>query len=64
MGCKSKVQRIDRKDNRQYYIMCPTALAEALELEKGETIEWSIKSKDRIIIKREIQLKKKEKQEK
>lgn len=59
MGYKSKVQRIDRrgKDNRQYYIMCPAALAEALEIEKGEAIEWIIESKDRIIMKRELKLK-------
>jgi bifunctional DNA-binding transcriptional regulator/antitoxin component of YhaV-PrlF toxin-antitoxin module len=52
MGYKTRVQRIDRKDNRQYYLMCPTALAEALELEKGEEIEWVIERKDYIVLKR------------
>ena len=58
MGYKTKVQRIDRKDNRQYYIMCPAALAEALELQKGEEIEWIIESKDIIKIKRELRMRK------
>lgn len=59
MGYKTKVQRIDRKNNRQYYIMCPAALAESLELRKGEDIEWIIESKDTIKIKRSLRLRKK-----
>lgn len=55
MGYKTKVQRIERKnkDNRQYYIMCPVALAESLELQKGEDIEWIIENRNTIILKRE-----------
>ena len=59
MGYKTRVQRIDRKDNRQYYLMCPTALAEALELEKGEEIEWVIERKDLIVLKRTVAVKEK-----
>jgi hypothetical protein len=43
MGYESKVQVIQRGEkNRQFYLMCPAALAEALELEKGEQIEWVV----------------------
>jgi bifunctional DNA-binding transcriptional regulator/antitoxin component of YhaV-PrlF toxin-antitoxin module len=43
MGYESKVQVIQRGDkNRQFYLMCPAPLAEALELEKGERIEWVV----------------------
>ena len=52
MGYKTRVQRIDRGKNRQYYIMCPAALAESLELRKGEDIEWIIENKYNLQIKR------------
>jgi hypothetical protein len=43
MGYESKVQVIQRGNkNRQFYLICPAALAEALELEKGERIEWVV----------------------
>lgn len=45
MGYESKVQVIDRKTNKQYYLICPAPLAAALELEKGEKIEWIIKDR-------------------
>ncbi len=54
MGYKTRIQLISRKNNHQYYIMCPTALAQALELQKGEIIEWVIENKNRIIIKRNL----------
>jgi hypothetical protein len=53
MGYLSKVQVIQRGDkNRQYYLICPAPLAQALELEKGEEIEWVIKDKDTLVIQR------------
>ena len=58
MGYKTKIQRIDRANNRQYYIMCPAALAEAMELQKGENIEWIIEDKWKITLKRETGLRK------
>jgi hypothetical protein len=50
MGYPTKVQLIRRKQAAdQYYINFPTAVAEAMELEKGETIEWIIEDKANII---------------
>ncbi|MCC5849998.1 MAG: hypothetical protein JJU29_18075 [Verrucomicrobia bacterium] len=50
MGYPTKVQLISRKKSAdQYYINFPTALAEAMELEKGEIIEWIIADKANII---------------
>lgn len=44
---------IERKNNsKQFYIICPAPLAEALEMEKGETLEFVVEDKARIIIKR------------
>jgi hypothetical protein len=40
MGYLSKVQVIERAGgSRQFYLICPAQLAEALEIEKGEEIE-------------------------
>ena len=53
MGYLSKVQVIQRSNkNRQYYLICPAPLAQALEIEKGETIEWVVEDKQRLTIKR------------
>lgn len=50
MGYPTKVQHIDRKKSSgQYYINFPTAVAEAMEFSKGETIEWIIEDKANII---------------
>lgn len=47
MGYPSKIQQIIRKDKKsdQWYAFFPKALAEALDLKKGEDIEWEIESK-------------------
>ncbi len=46
MGYPTKVQLISRKKGPdQYYINFPTAVAEAMEFEKGEIIEWVIEDK-------------------
>lgn len=53
MGYFTKVQVIERGDrNRQFYLICPAPLAQALELQKGEPIEWVIEDKNRLTIKR------------
>ena len=53
MGYISKVQVIQRgTTNRQYYLICPSPLAQALEIEKGENIEWVVENKQKLIIKR------------
>lgn len=53
MGFLSKVQVIQRGEkNRQFYLICPAPLAEALELEKSEDIEWVVEDKQTLVIKR------------
>lgn len=58
MGYKSKVQVIVRSSNRQrqFYFICPAPLAEALEIEKGETIEWVVQDKHALVIKRRTRI--------
>jgi len=53
MGHQSKVQVIERGGiQRQFYLICPAPLAQALEMEKGETIEWVVEDKWTLTVKR------------
>lgn len=53
MAYVSKLQVIQRGgQNRQYYLICPAPLAAALEMEKGEELEWVIKDKNTFEIRR------------
>ena len=38
MGYKTKIQVIQRKNSRQFYLMIPAQTAEALEMKKSEEI--------------------------
>jgi hypothetical protein len=53
MGYVSRLQVIERSNgNRQYYLICPAPLAQALEMEKGEVIEWVIEDKKTFTLRR------------
>jgi hypothetical protein len=53
MGYPTKVQQIKRKKTAdQYYINFPTAIAEAMDFEKGEVVEWIIEDKANLIVHR------------
>lgn len=53
MGYQSKVQVIERSNKtRQFYLICPAPLAEALEMQKGEEIEWVVQDKRTLLIRR------------
>ena len=53
MAYFSKLQVIQRGgQNRQYYLICPAPLAAALEMEKGEELEWVIKDRNTFEIRR------------
>lgn len=53
MAYLTKLQVIQRGgQNRQYYLICPAPLAAALELEKGEELEWVIKDRNTFEIRR------------
>jgi len=44
MGYPTKIQLIARKKGKQWYVNFPNALAEAMEFEKSETVEWEVES--------------------
>lgn len=53
MGYLSKLQVIERANQqRQFYLICPAPLAQALEMEKGETLEWIVENKWTLTVKR------------
>ncbi len=52
MGYKTKIQLIQRKDSQQWLFNIPSAIGAALELEKGEILDLSIKDKNYLVIRR------------
>lgn len=52
MGYKTKVQSIKRKTSEQWYINFPMALAQALEFEQSEEVEWIIAEDGTLILTR------------
>lgn len=52
MGYPTKVQVIRRKDSEQWYINFPAAIAQAMEFTKGETVEWVIQDRGRLLLNR------------
>jgi len=52
MGYPTRVQLIKRRSSHQWYVNFPAALAEAMEFEKGELVEWVVESKRKLSLKR------------
>jgi hypothetical protein len=52
MGFPTRVQLIQRKASEQWYINFPSAVAQAMEFEKGETVEWIVADKGHLILAR------------
>ena len=52
MGFPTKVQLIQRDASQQWYINFPSALAQAMEFTKSEVVEWVIKDKDTLMLRR------------
>ena len=53
MGYFSTLQVIQRGGkNRQFYLICPAPLAQALEMQKGEVIEWVVQDKHTLTLRR------------
>ncbi len=53
MGYVTKLQVIKRvNDTRQFYVICPSPLAQALEMEPGEELEWVVEDRYTLIVRR------------
>jgi len=53
-GYRVKLQKVERPTNRSYYINFPVALAEAMNMQKGEEFEWLIEDKNTLLFKRVV----------
>ena len=52
MGFPTKVQLIKRKHSEQWYINVPSAVAQAMEFDKAEVVEWIIEDKANLVLHR------------
>jgi len=52
MGFPTKVQLIKRQKSEQWYINFPSAVAQAMEFNRGEVVEWIIEDKANLILHR------------
>lgn len=52
MGFPTKVQLIKRQTSEQWYINFPSAVAQAMEFSRGETVEWLIEDKALLALRR------------
>jgi len=52
MGFPTKVQLIKRKASEQWYINFPSAVAQAMEFARGETVEWLVEDKSLLALRR------------
>jgi hypothetical protein len=53
MGYPTKIQLIKRAKSEQWYINFPSAIAQAMEFQRGEVVEWLIEDKRKLILKRD-----------
>jgi hypothetical protein len=52
MGYPTKVQLIKRQASEQWYINFPSAVAQAMEFQRGEVVEWLIEDKETLVLRR------------
>lgn len=52
MGYSTKIQQITRKNSSQFYISFPQALAQAMGFKKGEVVEWEVKDRNTLVLRR------------
>jgi antitoxin component of MazEF toxin-antitoxin module len=55
MGYPTKIQRIKRAKSEQWYVNFPAAVAQAIEFQQGEVVEWLIDDHQRLVLKRSDQ---------
>lgn len=57
MGFSTKIQLIKRTASEQWYVNLPSAVAQAMEFQKGEVVEWIIEDKQKMTLQRSVQAK-------
>lgn len=52
MPYPTTVQLIQRRRSQQWYVNFPAAVANALDFSKGETVEWTVLDRRRLLLSR------------
>ena len=52
MPYPTTVQLIQRRRSQQWYVNFPAAIANALDFAKGETVEWTVLDRRRLLLAR------------
>lgn len=52
MGYRIKIQKVDRPSNRSYYLNFPAPIADAVNMQKGEELEWIVEDRNTFIVRR------------
>jgi hypothetical protein len=52
MGYKVRIQRVDRPTNRSFYLNFPSPLADSVNMQKGEELEWLMEDRNTFVVKR------------
>lgn len=52
MGYSVKLQKVERPASRSYYINLPIVLAETLDFNKGDVLEWSVKDHSTLLLRK------------
>jgi hypothetical protein len=52
MGYNVRLQKVERPTNRSYYVNLPVVLAETLDFNKGDVLEWSVKDKTTLLLRK------------
>jgi len=52
MGYKIKIQRVERRNTKSFYVNLPASIAEAGKIQKGEEMEWLIEDRDTYVLRR------------
>jgi hypothetical protein len=55
MGYQTKLQCIKRAKSEQWYVNFPAAVAQAIEFEQGEIVEWLIDDHQNLVLMRSDQ---------
>ena len=55
MGYSTKLQCIKRTSSEQWYVNFPAAVAQAIEFQQGEIVEWLIDDHQNLVLKRSDQ---------
>jgi len=53
MGYPTRIQLIQRQASQQWYVNFPSAIAQAMEFQKGEVFEWIVHDRRTLLLRRQ-----------